>query len=160
VPPPPRNRHRFRISPRASQHAIAQEMVQKKEGAQSRPIMLPPLPRDGMGDRAIQSCTHCQMVNSLGRASRFLFPIRFPRGGAEGERAGAREREGCRRRIQSCVGTDANLPFWAPCLSGLPILLQHRVQLARHRVQLLSKGREMRAAGGWCAGASTEPRFR
>jgi hypothetical protein len=66
------------------------------------------------------------MVNSLGRASRFLFPIRFPRGGAEGERAGAREQEGCRRRIQSCVGTDANLPFWAPCLSGLPILLQHR----------------------------------
>jgi hypothetical protein len=44
----------------------------------------------------------------------------------------------CSRPLQNRIGTGPNFSFRGPRLPGMPVLLQHRTQLTRHKVQLLS----------------------
>ena len=50
------------------------------------------------------------------------------------------------QQLQNRARPSANISFWSPRFPGMPVLLQHRLQFARHTVQLLSKGRETRSA--------------
>jgi len=51
--------------------------------------------------------------------------------------------KGCTQQLQNRAGTGANLSFRGPRLPGMPILLQHSIQFARHKVQLLSEWSEI-----------------
>ena len=44
----------------------------------------------------------------------------------------------CSQPLQNRAGPGANVSFRRPRLSSMPVLLQHRLQFARHMVQLLS----------------------
>ena len=46
------------------------------------------------------------------------------------------------RLAQAASESWRELPFRGPRLPNMPVLLQHRIQFARHTVQLLSKARE------------------
>jgi hypothetical protein len=54
--------------------------------------------------------------------------------------------KGCAQQLSNRFGTGAVFPHRGPRLAGVPVLLQHGLQLARYTVQLLSGSEKMRCS--------------
>jgi hypothetical protein len=103
--------------------------------------------------RGTDACARVAAIDTFWRACTRAFAHRPADNREIGSATHASEHrvraEVCTQQLQNCAGTGAAFSHRDARLSSMPVLLQQRIQFARHTVQLLSKWREMRA-GGHC----------